>query len=306
MSLKCDKNTCNTNLKWRYDTGAKKLYYGTSAKDFDLDTAYAAYKLVTQSYAQAVPTSATVPIINYCASCWLAKAASWDAQSGGNAYKTIPAKTADDGVFFQNDLADFEKPDGSPDEEKILSTIVHEMMHYLSHSHKGIQAVSKRTNSHWDEYITDLLARKTYHRASISTHYKTSYGLGSEFVSKSIDNIVGTPISGFQFNQLKPKAATESAPTYVGARSMPAAFAVAFSQLGTDKKLPAGQKAALQLAIEKWFVEWYLSGPDHKIIDALNKDLNEVLDSTFPGSDVIFGKTTDSNLQYGTPKEFTT
>ena len=76
-------------------------------------------------------------------------------------YATIPAKTADTGIYFNNALSDY-GDSGNPDLEKVRSTCIHEMMHYWSHEHSGLQAFEDGKNVHWDECVTDFLARKVY------------------------------------------------------------------------------------------------------------------------------------------------
>lgn len=88
-----------------------------------------------------------------------------------------PAWTKPTGDIYMGTTSPDYSPKGELDIDKIRSTIVHEVLHGLSHRHVGFQGQTDITidNSNYDEFITDFFAKMVYEKLFPNAEYKTQY-----------------------------------------------------------------------------------------------------------------------------------
>ncbi|HEX7362483.1 MAG TPA: hypothetical protein VF283_18475 [Bryobacteraceae bacterium] len=268
-------------MPWKIDARMQYLMTKTSTEGFSLSSVASALQSVITGYTGAGPALGLVPLVNLCPACWGKQANVWIVGAGAGVYAAIPAKTADTGVYFNNSLADYDSG-GKPDLEKVRSTCVHEMMHYWSHNHEGLQPYEQGKNVHWDECVTDFLARKVYFAITSREAYKTSYGTMSEFIKRQLDQIFQKALPKFKLRALQ---AVNTAP-----------FAKAFNDLAPTGFLKPNYRNEFEKALGKSFITWYMNGPN-TIVDGLTI-------GTFLSSDLgqfVFQGLNDASVGYGTP-----
>ncbi|WP_434675902.1 RHS repeat domain-containing protein [Pseudomonas sp. D3-10] len=88
-----------------------------------------------------------------------------------------PAWTAPDGRIYMVAAAPDYSNNGQIDADKIISTIIHESLHFSSFEHVGLQAVTDMTVAHgnYDEYVTDYFANEIFTEMFPGRVYKTGY-----------------------------------------------------------------------------------------------------------------------------------
>ncbi len=282
VSTQCDK--CLTNLPWKIDTRMQYLLTQWSTRAFSLTAIAAAFQTAVRDLGVTTAGAESVPLFNLCEKCWAKAADVWIPGQGASVYATIPAKTADTGVYFNNERVDYQDS-GKPDIEKIISTCVHEMMHYWSHNHAGLQTFETGKKVHWDECVTDFLARKVYFSVAKGT-YKTSYGTMSEFIKKQVAAVFQNRVPPFKLRPVTEELG----------RSPLAPFNEAFNSLQPDGKLKPSYSARFNEAFAKLFVTWYLKGAETPVE---GRTITVFLGSSL--GKMFFDTLSDSAVGYGQP-----
>lgn len=124
-----------------------------------------------------------------CASCWQNHSATFveadnnqlhivrmsdeERSAGTRLYLGVPAKTTGAGPLGAGVYLNVEHPYLSS-AEVILCTLVHELMHYRSYQHAGLQVRDERHGL--DECVTEYLAIGTFLRQFPDLSYHTNYG----------------------------------------------------------------------------------------------------------------------------------
>lgn len=217
------------------------------------------------------------PVFNYCDGHWMEKAKAWarDEKTANNpvtpeTYKAPRAKTTAEGIFIQNNNVAFlhntecpPKPNGDPNVIPIVSCFVHEIIHYWSYKHKGLQG--KKGVADWDEAICDWIAFPVYSRTmggipipgggKIST-YCTPYGKYLEWLNTGAGNWQRL-VNGFRGKQFVADPSKRA--------KLPSTVKAYFASV-TDKT--SGQKYG-DLTVELWkkalrlmMTKWFFDGKD--------------------------------------------
>ena len=280
MRNQCD--TCLTNLKWTFDGKDNSLSTLQTHQAFSIPAFLASYKRVAHAHGLDVADNVKVSFHNCCTACWTKAGAHWEG--GAASYAHDAAKTTADGVYFQNDMPDFFVKD-APDLPKIESTIIHEMMHFLSHNHKGLQDyVGGAVN--WDEAVNDYMARETWRGVSRDP-YKTGYGHCSDLVPTAIAKLMTKKLGVAKVRSLTQKAA-----------GLPPGFLAAVSNLNPNGQMTAQYANPLGTFLQNWLIRWHHDGKDTQIAAAGNMHMKAFLDDEW--GNFIFSGTSGVELQYGT------
>ncbi len=108
-------------------------------------------------------------------------------KEGAEDYSKFPAKVYADGrLIFNWQSPEYFNADGTPNQNKIISTVIHECLHALSVNHTGLQAkivIDKAEYSDEttdpknsiDEAVTDTLAMEVYSKVFGDAGYETGY-----------------------------------------------------------------------------------------------------------------------------------
>ena len=283
MTTQCDGG-CLANMKWRFDAKDNSLTTAQTHQAFSIPAFLASYKRVAAAYGLAVTPPAKVPFFCLCNACWAKAAAHWPG--GAATYVAIPAKCAADGVYFRTDAPEFADAHAAVDLGVIQSVIIHEMMHYLSHGHTGLQDYESGKNLHWDEATTDFLARETW-RGVTKELYKTFYGNISELMATAMANSMNTALKGPKLAGLQSEVA-----------GLPQCFGDALGDLGADK-LKKPRADAIQHVVQGWLITWHHEGANVVIPAANNQALAAFVASNW-GKHIFMGSINDTKLGYGT------
>ena len=283
MTTQCDGG-CLANLPWHFDGKKNELQTVQSLQAFSIPAFLAGFKKVTGIYGLAFTAPAKIPFQVLCDKCWAKAAAAWNG--GAATYANIPAKCADTGVYFRANAPEWQDKAKAPDLTVIEPVIIHEMVHFLSKDHVGLQAFEDGKALHWDEAVTDFLARETWGEVAKGP-YKTFYGNLSTHMKFAMDNTLKTKLAGPKLAGLQGEAG-----------SLPAAFADALGDLDAGKLKPP-RSAAIEKIIQGWLIQWHQQGPAVKIVAANNKNLAEFA-ATAWGQYIMAGAVKDATLGYGT------
>jgi hypothetical protein len=290
VSTQCDN--CLTNLTWKYDVRKEYLETKQSLQAFCLSVAGATYKRILLELLGEAAKVPAIPIFNLCPKCWANQSSKW-CENGAEIYKTIPAKTADSGIYFNNARQEFHQAGGqAPDLPVIQSTLVHEMMHFCSNDHNGLQAFESGKPTHWDECCTDFLARKIF--LEISPSYRTFYGTLSEFIKYALNRLFTTDWTTFS-NKQRLQA--------IGL--MPEPFSLAAASL-ENKKFKAEFKDPIEKALTRMFITWHQKGQGVMVAPTLGGGTTYTVNTflTTKIAEVGFAAFNDTNAKYGTAMSF--
>jgi hypothetical protein len=207
-------------------------------------------------------------------------------------YKAIPAKTAADGVYFNNERAEFHDGD-LPSLDVIQATLVHEMMHFCSSDHNGLQAFESGKSTHWDECCTDYLARNVFFELGAAT-YRTFYGNLSDFIKYANTKLFDADWT--TFSNKKRLALIQA---------MPDPFQTAANNL-LNKKFKTEYKEQLEKAMARLFITWHQKGEGAPAAPVQGAGTTYTIDTFLatPIAEVGFTAFNDTNAKYGTPMSF--
>jgi Domain of unknown function (DUF4157) len=116
------------------------------------------------------------------------------------AYQEVPAKTESSGVIFFNwECPDYFRVDGTPDPDKVRSTVIHEFFHAVSSGSTGLQPSADlldpaggiaKSQLQPDEAVTEILAVRAYEAVfGADKPYLTGYFVtASKGVASSVDS----------------------------------------------------------------------------------------------------------------------
>jgi len=289
-----------SDIRWTFDV-SKLLFTAAGSKmEKTINIPWKVYDKTKQVVTEltggtcAMPAEAkTVPLFVCCDPCWAKVSAGW-ADNGEDVYKTIPAKTSTKGVYFHASMRDFYAGGDATqdaDLDKIASTIVHEMMHYLSHGSEGLQSLEADSKLHWDEGVTDLIARKTYFAAGITKTYKTAYGKVSQLFDQVTTNLQASSFPGWKLQKI------------TGDKPAPG-IANGFAAL-KNNKVEVKFHDQIKKDLTKWMVTWWVQGPDY-VQNVFGKGGNTKASDFLKNEWVklLFDQVNDTRLSYGTPQTY--
>lgn len=262
----CDGLTCNNSVPWRITTQALQL----SNRNVPFKSEEVAKRLrqvlgVLDVQVHGVGSLAAV-IKNFCPACWKKQAAAW---GDVGTYLPARARTTAQGCFFQIDSPVF-YVNKAPDPERILSCVVHELMHYWSFRSEGLQNFNRTLGVDWDEAVADLLGYRTYkdyYQGDFQSYF-TPYNQYPKCIEK-----VGTQIEALPKFKYEGWTGTGAAHNGLPIPELRAYIRLVADDANMDQRLKKPKIAMkVQELLFRALVTWFFDGPETTVMGMTCRD----------------------------------
>lgn len=267
----CDGSHCSNNILWRITNTNLQLSGKTEKFKID-EVKNTLNNLVRTTYGGCSVVNIGIKNVvfkNYCTECWLKQAVKWgDVKT----YKNARAKTDSTAVYLQVLSPSF-IVNHSPDPERILSCVCHELMHFWSYNSEGLQAYNRTINVDWDEAVADLLGYLTYKNyfQGRFKKYITPYKNFPKCIDLAGQSFMKTPT--YKWNKFMTEKSVER-------KQLPLELKLFFDQQVGDDLTPQVLKLKAADIVTKILfgslVEWFFNNPNTKS-PSIGKDCREFL-----------------------------